>query len=272
MIPLHRRPAFQGLFGMVFGMAGAMGPLIGGALTEVATWRWCFYINLPAGVVALVVMILVWNPPKQQRRHYGRVTFLGHIKRLDPVGMFFFVPATVSLLLCLQWGGSVYRWDEWRIVMLFGVAGMATIGFISVQIIKPNTAMVPPRIITQRSVALGVSFTFFLSASMLLLMYFIPIWCTCYHIPPTHLPMHIKDSPNQPSPCFFFFFGRFANESYQSKRLSGHRPYNPVPTPYLWCSVSLCPASYLVSLRRRPATTSRPCSSLLLSCRWARLS
>lgn len=206
MIPLHRRPAFQGLFGMVFGMAGAMGPLIGGALTEVATWRWCFYINLPAGVVALVVMILVWNPPKQQRRHYGRVTFLGHIKRLDPVGMFFFVPATVSLLLCLQWGGSVYRWDEWRIVMLFGVAGMATIGFISVQIIKPNTAMVPPRIITQRSVALGVSFTFFLSASMLLLMYFIPIWCTCYHIPPTHLPMHIKDSPNQPSPCFFFAF------------------------------------------------------------------
>jgi MFS family permease len=179
MIPLHRRPAFQAFFGMVFGIAGAMGPLIGGSLTEVATWRWCFYINLPVGGVALVVMIFVWDSPgQQQRQHYRPVTFLGHIKRLDPVGMLFFVPATVSLLLALQWGGAVYRWDDWRIVMLFGVTGVATVAFISVQIIKPDTAMVPPRIITHRSVVLGVWFTFFLSASMLLLMYFIPIWCT----------------------------------------------------------------------------------------------
>ena len=100
-----------------------------------------------------------------------------HIKRLDPIGMFFFLPGTVSLLLALQWGGSTYAWDNWRIVMLFGIAVACTIAFISVQIMKPDTAMVPPKIITQRSVAFGVTFTFFLAGSMLLMVYFVPIWC-----------------------------------------------------------------------------------------------
>jgi len=159
MIPLHRRPAFQGFFGMVFGIAGAMGPLIGGGLTEVDAWRWCFYINVPVGAVVVLVMIFVWKSPRPQRPHSQPrqpVTLLGHIKRLDPVSLFFFIPATVCLLLGLQWGGSVYRWDEWPIVMLFGIAATATVGFIAVRIIKPDTAMVPPKIITQRSVAFGV--------------------------------------------------------------------------------------------------------------------
>lgn len=174
MIPLHRRPAFQGLFGLVFGLASVMGPLIGGGFTEGVTWRWCFYINLPIGAVSLIFMMFFWNPPKQERRP---ATAMQHIKRLDPIGMFFFLPGTVSLLLALQWGGSTYPWDNWRIVMLFGIAVACTIAFVSVQIMKPDTAMVPPKIITQRSVAFGVTFTFFLAGSMLLMVYFVPIWC-----------------------------------------------------------------------------------------------
>lgn len=174
MIPLHRRPAFQGLFGLVFGLASVMGPLIGGGFTEGVTWRWCFYINLPIGAVSLVFMMFFWNPPKQE---YRPATPIQHIKRLDPIGMFFFLPGTVSLLLALQWGGSTYAWDNWRIVMLFGIAVACTIAFVSVQIMKPDTALVPPKIITQRSVAFGVTFTFFLAGSMLLMVYFVPIWC-----------------------------------------------------------------------------------------------
>ncbi|KAK3353167.1 putative aflatoxin efflux pump [Lasiosphaeria hispida] len=173
MIPLHRRPAFQGLFGMVFGLASVMGPLIGGGFTDGATWRWCFYINLPIGAVSLVFMVFFWNPPKE---HHPPVPFMQHVKRLDPIGMLFFLPGCVCLLLALQWGGSTYDWGNWRIVMLFGVCVAATIAFISVQIMKPDTAMVPPKIITQRSVAFGVSFTFFLAGSMLMMVYFVPIW------------------------------------------------------------------------------------------------
>ncbi|KAH7626281.1 major facilitator superfamily domain-containing protein [Sordaria sp. MPI-SDFR-AT-0083] len=173
MIPLHRRPAFQGLFGMVFGIASVMGPLIGGAFTSGATWRWCFYINLPVGAVSFIFMVFFWNPPKEKR---APASLAVHIKRLDPIGMIFFLPGTVCLLLALQWAGSTHSWNSWRIILLFAVFGACTAAFIVVQILKPKTAMVPPKIITQRSVAFGTSFTFFLAGSMLMMVYYVPIW------------------------------------------------------------------------------------------------
>ncbi|KAK3368936.1 putative aflatoxin efflux pump [Lasiosphaeria ovina] len=173
MIPLHRRPAFQGLFGMVFGMASVMGPLIGGGFTSGASWRWCFYINLPIGAVSLVFMIFLWNPPKEK---YVPATFTQHVKRLDPIGMFFLLPGVVCLLLALQWGGSTYAWNDWRTILLLALFAVSTTAFIAVEILKPDTAMVPARVITQRSVAFGTSFTFFLAGSMLMMVYYVPIW------------------------------------------------------------------------------------------------
>jgi MFS family permease len=165
---------FQGLFGMVFGIASVMGPLIGGGFTNGASWRWCFYINLPIGAVTFIFMIFFWNPPK---RPSEPGTAIEHIKRLDPLGIFFLLPSIISLLLALQWGGATYAWGEWRIILLLVLFGVLLCGFIAVQILKPDTATVPVRVITQRSVAFGTAFTFFLSGSMLMLVYYVPIWC-----------------------------------------------------------------------------------------------
>lgn len=46
MIPLHKRPMFQGMFGMVFGIASVMGPLIGGGFTSAVTWRYLFFLSM----------------------------------------------------------------------------------------------------------------------------------------------------------------------------------------------------------------------------------
>ena len=119
-------------------------------------------------------MILFWNPPKEVR---PPATFAQHFKRLDPLGMVFFLPGVVCLLLALQWGGSTYAWNDWRTIMLFAIFAVATVAFIGVQILKPDTAMVPPKVITQRSVAFGTAFTFFLAGSMLMMVYYVPIWC-----------------------------------------------------------------------------------------------
>ncbi|KAJ5002298.1 Efflux pump aflT, partial [Colletotrichum sp. SAR 10_99] len=104
MVPLHKRPMFQGIFGMVFGLASVIGPLIGGGFTGTVTWRWCFYMNLPIGGAALVYLFFMLKAPKQQPREPATLT--QHILRLDPLGTFFFLPSIVALLLALEWGGA----------------------------------------------------------------------------------------------------------------------------------------------------------------------
>lgn len=119
-------------------------------------------------------MVLFWNPPKQKHEPVSPGT---HFKRLDPLGMLFFLPSVVSLLLALQWGGSTYPWKDGRIIALFVIFGVLFLAFAAVQILKPETAAIPPRVITQRSIFCGALFTFFLAGSMLMLVYFVPVWC-----------------------------------------------------------------------------------------------
>lgn len=124
-MPLQKRPLAQGLFGAVFGIASVAGPLLGGALTTHATWRWCFYINIPFGAVAIaVIFFLLKVPPTHaQVPQPGDTTESGEVaagekphrsrmwaklRQLDFVGMSAFLPGIVCLLLALQWGGVVH--------------------------------------------------------------------------------------------------------------------------------------------------------------------
>ncbi|KAJ5777686.1 hypothetical protein N7520_000932 [Penicillium odoratum] len=173
MVPLHKRPMYQGLFGAVFGIASVMGPLVGGAFTTSVTWRWCFYINLPIGGAGLVAMTWIWHPPKVQHES-GPI--LMQIKRLDPLGMIFFIPAMVCLLLAFQWGGSTYAWSSGRIIALFTMFGILILIFAAIQVWKPETATIPARVITQRSIFRAAVFLFFTSSSMIMMIYYVPIW------------------------------------------------------------------------------------------------
>ncbi|CAI0642616.1 unnamed protein product [Colletotrichum noveboracense] len=174
MVPLHKRPMFQGIFGMVFGLASVIGPLIGGGFTGTVTWRWCFYMNLPIGGAALVYLFFMLKAPKQQPREPATLT--QHILRLDPLGTFFFLPSIVALLLALEWGGATYAWSDGRIIALFIVFGVAFSAFAAVQVFMPKTATVPVRIITQRTMLAGAFFMFFLAGSMMLAVYYLPLW------------------------------------------------------------------------------------------------
>ncbi|EMR68952.1 putative aflatoxin efflux pump protein [Eutypa lata UCREL1] len=173
MIPLRKRPAFQGLFGSVFGIASVLGPLVGGGFTEGVTWRWCFYINLPIGGLVALCLIFLLHIPKNQQ---DSATFWQHFTRLDPLGTFFFVPSIVCLLLALQWGGSTYTWNNWRVILLLVLFGALLLAFVAVQLLMPDTASVPARIITRRSIFSGAIFTFCIAGSMLMTVYFTPLW------------------------------------------------------------------------------------------------
>jgi hypothetical protein len=123
-------------------------------------------------------MALVWHPVKVHRESAPITT---HIKRLDPLGAFFLVPGIVCLLLAFQWGGSTYSWNNGRIIALFILFGVLILAFATIQTIMPETATIPARIVTQRSILATAIYTFCCAGSMMTMIYYLPIWCKCLH-------------------------------------------------------------------------------------------
>ncbi|KAL1853107.1 hypothetical protein Daus18300_011935 [Diaporthe australafricana] len=173
VIPLHRRPQMQGMMGAVMGVASIAGPLIGGGFTSNVTWRWCFYLNLPIGAVATVVIYLFLEIPD---RDETKLPLAKKLKQLDAPGTTALVPGVVCLLLALQWGGQTYSWGNGRVIALLTLAGVLLIAFAAAQVLLPATATLHPRIFTQRSVISGFWATVCINSGNYVFIYFIPIW------------------------------------------------------------------------------------------------
>jgi len=91
----------MGYFGGMFAVATVAGPLLGGVLTEYASWRWIFYINVPVGAVALPIVVSVLKLPRHQEKH-----------RLDFLGMGLLAAVSAAITLFATWGGSTYSWHS----------------------------------------------------------------------------------------------------------------------------------------------------------------
>lgn len=168
-VPLHKRPAYTGFMGMVFGVASVVGPLLGGVFTDKVSWRWCFYINLPIGgiVIAVIFFFLKLNFEPRQK-----LSLKEKFLRLDPLGTALLVPSMVCLLLALQNGGTQWAWSSWRVILLLTLFAVTFVAFIGVQLWRKETATVPPRFLTYRSINAGVLYCFFNGASMQTMVYY----------------------------------------------------------------------------------------------------
>jgi EmrB/QacA subfamily drug resistance transporter len=132
LFPPRERGKFAGLFGGVFGIASAIGPLLGGYFTDHGTvsigghivegWRWVFYLNLPVGLVALFMVIA--KMPKLSHAAKGGIDYLGAV---------LIVAACVPLLLALTFGGQKYPWDSAAVLGLLGMFVICTILFVIVE-------------------------------------------------------------------------------------------------------------------------------------------
>ncbi|KAJ5740300.1 Major facilitator superfamily domain general substrate transporter [Penicillium malachiteum] len=174
-LPLEKRPFCISILQSTFGIAAIIGPLLGGAFTDHATWRWCFWINLPMGAITIICMIFFFKPPT--RDPTGKVpTFLRRIADLDLPGAFMFAPTVVMILLALEWGGSKYPWKSATIIGLFlGGAGLAVV-FAFWQIRKGDKAMIPPRLITHRTLFFACTTEFFIMGAVMISIYYLPEW------------------------------------------------------------------------------------------------
>jgi EmrB/QacA subfamily drug resistance transporter len=123
LFPPAQRGKYQGLLGAVFGVTAIAGPLLGGWLTDAFSWRWIFYVNIPIGLAAFMVMAVAL--PKHMpvsRRSVGR--------SIDYLGAVLITLTLVPLLLALVWGGSEYDWGSGIIVGLLVSAAVALVLFI----------------------------------------------------------------------------------------------------------------------------------------------
>ncbi|CAI7598280.1 unnamed protein product [Penicillium viridicatum] len=172
-VPLHRRALYFGIIGSTSGIATITGPLLGGLLTDHVSWRWCFWINLPFGVLTGLVILLFF---KDSTLPKPKISRLGQLKRMDPLGVLAFIPAIVSLLLCLQWGGTKYSWGNARIIVLFVLFGVLGFAWCIIQVWQQDNATVPPRLLRNRNVLGAVIHATFLGGSFFIFGYYLPIW------------------------------------------------------------------------------------------------
>src|SRR6201996_2558525 len=101
VVPPRDRGRYQGIFGAVFGLASVIGPLLGGLFTTSLTWRWIFYVNLPIGVVAFLVLAATL-PSRQDESHH----------RIDYLGAATLAAALTSIVLLCTLGGNDYAWGS----------------------------------------------------------------------------------------------------------------------------------------------------------------
>ena len=122
LFSVRSRALYLGLLGLMWALAGSAGPLIGGAFTQLVSWRWCFWVNLPVCGIAFVLLLLFLDV------HNPRTKLAEGLMAIDWFGTLSMLAVTLLLLLGLDFGGAIFPWNSPKVICLI-VFGTLMIGF-----------------------------------------------------------------------------------------------------------------------------------------------
>jgi EmrB/QacA subfamily drug resistance transporter len=158
------RGRYQGLFASVFAACSVAGPLLGGLITQALSWHWIFYVNLPVGAAATVMIGVGLKALPNRVSH-----------RVDYLGALLLSVATCSGLLGLSWGGNSYAWLSPTILGLGGVAA-ACIALLVVTERRAAEPLLPPRLFRSRVFVLSVVVVGLAAMALFAAAVFLPLY------------------------------------------------------------------------------------------------
>ena len=173
-VPPAKAPAYMGITGATYAIAAFVGPLLGGVFAQRVTWRWCFWINLPIGGTAAIVVFFSYKPPKAATPQPA--TWKETLLQMDPVGTFLIMAAVVCYLLALQWGGSTKPWSDSTVIGTLVGFVLLFIVFVANELWMGDRALLQPRLLKMRRVWTTNAYVFFISGGFFSLIYYLPIY------------------------------------------------------------------------------------------------